>query len=262
MGKAKAKEKPKRVPFRVGTGRMSLDPGRRATIERDNAAFEHVFKFIAAGFDMRKPDAMARALSALGDVKAREKAERDPVWKADVWPQRGRRLELLVAEHANYWLHPADLGGTPETMSRPTRFDPVEYLYVNGDIDDAQRRAAIRMAQVVESVTSSMGAKAQNLTRTPSSPGGSDRTAFEYADVYLPWARDQRRQQRDGRRHLDIVLDVVVWRLSLGRARAKWRMSHPRALQFVTDGLADYAEALDRYQKGEVATIVPARSAN
>jgi len=95
-----------------------------------------------------------------------------------------------------------------------------------------------------------VAAKGQNFQRSSITRGQiSDRTAFEHHDVYLPWALLQREYQGRGERHLDIVLDVVVWRRSIGKARARWSMSYPRALQFVADGLSDYAKLLMAYDR-------------
>ncbi len=223
---------------------------RGASIDRDARAWAIVLRTLEHGFTLHKPDAMAKALAALKQATEAAAKDHEPEW-AQEYERRAQILHDMVKSNQKTWLHVVDIdGGTPETVGRPSRYDPVQKLYQIGHLDDAQRRAALRMAQVVESVVRAVAAKGQNFQRSSITRGQiSDRTAFEHHDVYLPWALLQREYQGRGERHLDIVLDVVVWRRSIGKARARWSMSYPRALQFVADGLSDYAKLLMAYDR-------------
>lgn len=219
-------------------------------IDRDALAWGVVRRTLEQAFALHKPDAMAKALAALRQATEAAAREHESRWKQE-YERRAQLLHEIVKENQKTWLHVIDIdGGTPETVGRPSRYDPVQKLYQIGHLDDAQRRAALRMAQTVEAVSRAVAARGQNFQRSSVTTGQiSDRAAFEHHDVYLPWASLQREYQGRGERHLDIVLDVVVWRRSIGKARARWSMSYPRALQFVADGLSDYAKLLMAYDR-------------
>lgn len=226
-----------------------MGKGREQMIGREMAAFATVRATLEAGFKAHKPDAMARCLAALRQAIEQKRRDRDAVWVRFVIDPKIEALQGLVDDHLKTSLYVTDLiGPTAEMAARRSTTDVIVELHAGGHLDDAHVRAAARIAQVIHSVCSQSGARAQNLDRTGRRGDISDRTAFEFHDVYRPWAEEQRRRQAYGERHLDAVLDVAVWRLSVKRTRTRWRMSFDRCVQYVAEGLADYGRALDVYE--------------
>lgn len=226
-----------------------MGKGREQMIGREMAAFATVRATLEAGFKAHKPDAMARTLAALRQAIDQKRRDQDPVWVQFVLDPKIAALQSLVHDHLKTSLYVTDLiGPTAEMAARRSKTDVIVELHAAGHLDDAHVRAAARMAQVVHSVCAQSHAKAQNLNRTGRRGDISDRSAFEFHDVYRPWAEAQRHRQAFGERHLDAVLDVAVWRLSVKRTRTRWRLSFDRCVRYVADGLADYARALNVYE--------------
>lgn len=218
-------------------------------IGRELAAFQAVRRTLECAFAAHKPDAMARTLAALKEATEAKRRDPDEVWIERVIEPKIASLRELVDQNLKTSLYVTDLiGPTAETAAKRAGRDVIVELHGIGYLDDAQVRAAARLGQLIHSVCAALGARAQDLNRTGRRGDVGDREAFEFHDVYRPWATEQRRLQAHGERHLDVVLDVAVWRQSVKRTRTRWQMSHGRCVQFVADGLADYGRALDVYE--------------
>lgn len=230
----------------------------------EEAAFAYTLAVIEQAYRMRKPDAHENATRILGKLiltsaglRKREKAGMLTPALINRMVQveaRATQLADLIAQASGK--RTATLqdtqGGTPESTVRPTRLDPIQSLYDCGAIHYRDQVAADSIAEVYEAVTAPLMARARaempivlppkNTGRKPNS-GISNRMDDIHAECYLPWTREYLR--RGG--NLTLVMDVVVDRYALDRARRWHHMGYEKALRHLRNGLGLYGDYFAGY---------------
>lgn len=132
-----------------------------------------------------------------------------------------------------------DGGPTPETLMKPARQDPIQWLVETGRIDNGLERCANEIAMIWQAVTARLFARNANLTGA----GGrgdhdvDDRIAMLHLFRYRPWTE---RMRRDPAQDLEVVIDVVVDRASVYAASRQHRLAHGTVIHLVRNGLGLY----------------------
>lgn len=188
------------------------------------------------------------------------KAEHDTVARVDD-ASLGRartfveRVAALLAEHAKTGLNLPGRGATPETLTRPGRFDPVQRLAQRGVLDAEQLRAAIGLQELVEKMVGHSGSRAISHNLGGGSGGIAESIPAEIAEAwslcYVPWSHEQHRLQAYGARHLQLTLDVVIWHRGTRDTAARHRIGRHRAYEIIAASLDDWLDvtSLDRREK-------------
>ena len=253
--------------------------------------FEQNLAVIEEAFIQRKDYAMDRA-KLIGKKYADEAelfnrnagfaADKGNIKKVKITLKRAREAELkagLIAalidrfKNTNNFNEAIEaragraVGMTPEAAlgMKVGRYDPIEKLYRDGQIDNAQYSAAKNIAQLFEMVTCALEARSRNLDGIKT--GGnrafldlriSERAAYLYQDVYMPWAKVMREltyiQYREVKgldgspeleprrvdhpaNRLELVQAIVIFGASIHVARTTYGFGYPTAIQILQESL-------------------------
>ena len=172
-------------------------------------------------------------------------------------------LDALLAlrlEYARWSPRVEDEGPTVETLTKPSRRDPVERLYEKGRLNDDQLRAAREIRVIYERVASPVRARVRRLESAGRAPRRSGRTVSEplsdwvaerHASTYKPWAarvQDIAARQTGGARHLlAFIIDVVVEGEALDTARRRYGVGWATALEWLRFALDFYGGGAGGY---------------
>lgn len=244
---------------------------------QEDALFAASLLVLREAFELRKPDAIDRALqlhekygasaawlclSALQNPVALEKAQEAQA-RADAIADLAHeyRNANLLAERGRH-------GPTPEAALRPGRDNALLALVKAGHISLAEECAANEIAEILEAITAAQHARVRNALQ-----GGGGGKVSDFIPVflaewhsfrYLPWcgamlsdvAPDMNPATKPPagrvRRHqdLELVLTVVRDGISLDTARRSLRMGWPTALRFLKNGLQLYNRIAEMQDEG------------
>ena len=242
--------------------------------EPQGEAFEETLKVWAKGIHMRKPGArepVERALAqevdavkmlALRVTRFREHGAHvdDLLERITYHENRGSRIaELLEGGPKGV---EQDTGGTPETLARPARHDPIKMLEEKGDITVDHARAARDIVAIYEGLVRSLMSKTRYLNTAGRSSGvtWSDETpnwvADMHANFYLPWMRAMEAQHRAD---IELVFDLVVDGNPVDKVRRRHHMRRDTLLVKLRAALDLYIELgyhknSDNSPRGETAS--------
>lgn len=222
----------------------------RAVVKRGTMTepIDFIINILDRAFQLRNQDAMHRA------ELFRDRFLAEAAWMAKLSSPEAERLaghaissaikvDSLIKKHRNRKLNGTG-GPTAETLCQPFKLDPLEKLRLSGELADHHVAKGRRIAKIYEAITSSVHARGSKLTSAGrASMTWRDNTPHwaseAYSAQFKPWAADMRRKKLN----LPLVIDLVIFSISIREARKKYRMGRAKIVNILRTAIEGFPRA-------------------